>query len=951
MPGPSGTPLLLGREGDIAELVDVLSLALKGEPQVVVVGGDAGVGKTTLVTDLARRAEGLGFSVAVGHCLDIEAGISFGPVIEALTMILDRVEDVDSRPSARRLRAFLDPAAPSSEQRRNLLEDLRLVVLEAAVTGPVLLLLEDMHWADRSTQDFVSSLSRTARGRLVLVLTVRSEELHRRHRFRKPLAEIGRAPGGRHVDLGPLDRDAVAGIVAAHVEGPLDVSVVADVLARSEGNPLFAEELIEAGPQGMPEPLADLFLARVDGLGEEVRGLLRLASVSGTRLETSTLPELAGLDQVRVDALLREALDAHVLRQTGDSLEFRHGLLREAVYDDLLPDERIRIHADLAAILQARVDADSDPGLSELSRLAFHASAAHDLPRALETSVRAGQAARKVGAAEEVSHFARALSLWDRVPNAEAVAGRTRIELTVMLGQAANSQGDQEGWHRHMRRAVDMVQPDTPPLVASRAYSGLGFAAFFVEDSIGAEEAIRRAVEYAGDAPSKELAWALAAQAHLHGRNDRHAATLEAADRAIEAATAPGAIEPLGWALNAKAVALGYLGRVAEAYATGERLIELLRSAGMVAHALDQTGWLAGQVMLDTGQVDRAMAVARPAHQEALAAGLLPDAAACGEPIVIGLTWKGRLDAAKLLLQDLLGLGPPELIWRCEVELALARGDVEAAARAMPGSVVDDVTAGIHPDAEDVLQEFRLADARDDGPRCHQVADSFLTCLEDCDSPLIAAVAARIGFQALTLARPPSPVQDTRLAGLAADQLNRARVGLTDEWRRGFYGVQLALAEAYATQVANEHVIDHFRVAAELAGPFGAFFALEPRLNLAQELLAHSGRDEGRELLIQCWTSAHDMGAGRLERNALRLATRTRVPLPQSARGRGPLSRLTPREREVLDLLATGATNKTIANSLFISEKTASVHVSNLLGKLGVANRGAAAALARDLVD
>ena len=178
----------------------------------------------------------------------------------------------------------------------------------------------------------------------------------------------------------------------------------------------------------------------------------------------------------------------------------------------------------------------------------------------------------------------------------------------------------------------------------------------------------------------------------------------------------------------------------------------------------------------------------------------------------------------------------------------------------------------------------------------------------------------------------------------------RGQAGLTDEWRSTYYGVQLALAEAYAARYAGEPAVAQFRAATVLAEPFGAYFALEPRLNLATELLAHGGRDEGRELLVECWSTAHDMGAHDLERRALRLATRTRVPLPQSASREGPLSRLTPREREVLDLLATGATNKTIASTLFITEKTASVHVSNILGKLDVANRGAAAALARRLV-
>ena len=182
-------------------------------------------------------------------------------------------------------------------------------------------------------------------------------------------------------------------------------------------------------------------------------------------------------------------------------------------------------------------------------------------------------------------------------------------------------------------------------------------------------------------------------------------------------------------------------------------------------------------------------------------------------------------------------------------------------------------------------------------------------------------------------------------------QLELAQAGLTDEWRPTYDGVQLALAEAYAARYAGEPAVAQFREATALADPFGAYFALEPRLNLAEELLAHGDRDEGRELLVECWTTAHGMGAHDLARRAVRLATRTRVPLPESARERGPLSRLTPREREVLDLLATGATNRTIATCLFVTEKTASVHVSNLLGKLGVANRGAAAALARDLVD
>ena len=298
MPVPSGTPLLLGRERDIAELDEALALAAQGTPQIVLVGGDAGIGKTTLVADLERRAGELGFTVTTGHGLDIEAGMSFAPVVEAVRSLLSGVEDLGSRPSARRMLTLLDPDAPRSRESFHVLDDLTAVVLEAAAAGPVLLVLEDMHWADRSTQDFAAALARTARGRLLLVLTFRSDELHRRHPFRKTLTEIGRIAGARRIDLGGLDRDDIAGIVAAHTDGPPDPSLVDAVLTRSAGNPLYAEELLaadqDANTEGVPEHLSDLLLARIDALDAGPRTLLRVASVNGTRLDTETLDRTGG---------------------------------------------------------------------------------------------------------------------------------------------------------------------------------------------------------------------------------------------------------------------------------------------------------------------------------------------------------------------------------------------------------------------------------------------------------------------------------------------------------------------------------------------------------------------------------------------------------------------------------------------------------------------------------
>ncbi len=160
----AGPALFLGRDQEVAELSEALAAAARGTPQTVLVGGDAGIGKTTLVNHAEQQAVGLGFTVAVGHCLDLEADVSFAPVIEAVRALVSGVEVLENRPSARRMLTLLDPEAPRSREPFRVLEDLRQTVLEAAVAGPVMLVLEDMHWADRSTQDFVRSLSRTARG-------------------------------------------------------------------------------------------------------------------------------------------------------------------------------------------------------------------------------------------------------------------------------------------------------------------------------------------------------------------------------------------------------------------------------------------------------------------------------------------------------------------------------------------------------------------------------------------------------------------------------------------------------------------------------------------------------------------------------------------------------------------------------------------------------------------
>jgi predicted ATPase len=469
---PPPSPFV-GRVAESARLAAARDRAADGTPAVVVVGGEAGVGKSRLVGELVAGSRAAGATVLAGGCVELGGeGLPFAPVVAALRMLagdlgaaeLATVVPGPARSELARLLPELGrppagggagappasgaeppPADPAAAQRR-LFGALLGVLQRLAARRPTILVVEDLHWADRSTRSLLAYLVGNLRhGRLLLLLTYRSDELHRRHPLRPLLAELARDRRVERLELGPFDREEVAAQLTG-ILGVIQPAGLADrVHARSGGNPLFVEELAAAyaaggAPAGGAAALAgaaaagagglrEVLLGRIEPLPEPARQGLGVVAAAGGRVGHGLLAEVTGLPAPALAAGLRAAAAARLLVDAHDGgYEFRHALVKEAVDDALLPGERCRLHARLASAL-GRAGAGlpgADPALA--AALAWHWYAAHDLARALPAAVGAGLAAERCRAfAEAQHHYERALELWELVPAGRA--GLDRVEL------------------------------------------------------------------------------------------------------------------------------------------------------------------------------------------------------------------------------------------------------------------------------------------------------------------------------------------------------------------------------------------------------------------------------------------------------------------------------------------------------------------------------------------
>ena len=943
----SASEVFVGRVRELGQLERALDTARAGSGTAVLVGGEAGIGKTRLSSELAARARDAGFEVLLGRSIDlVGTELPYQPLVEALRP-LGGLPQVDGEAAGSQLRVFQETLA---------------LLFDRAAAAPVLLVLEDLHWADTSTLDLVVFLAHNlGNRRVVLLATYRADEPSSAERVRRLADGVRRSGVALVLELGPLQREELAALLAAHAGAPPPAALTDTIVARSEGNPFFAEELLAAagGQDGaLPGGLRDLLLQRVARLDPAAQGLLRLAAAAGRDVGYPLLRAAAALPEREVRESLRQAVEHGVLVavQATGSFRFRHALLAEAVYATLLPGEREELHGRLAEEL-ARSAAAAP------AELAPHWAAAGRTKEALAASVEAARQAEAVfGLAEAHAHLERALRLWDAVPDA---ADLVQVDLAGVCSSAAELAWNTGAAPRAVelaQRAIELVG-DGDPLRAALLHEGLGR---YLHDSgrgDAAFAAVERAVELApAQPPSPERAQVLAMLGNALMVAWRYDEVVPACEQALALARAVGARQAEILALRALGSGLAYLGRGDEGLAQLWLALRLAEDSlgpvqqEWVYHTLTDVLTMLGRPR----ESARLAATARDAlhgyglDQTTLVANQVEALVAIGE-------WDQADRVSAAAIRAMTAILPHQpLILRASLEVG--RGDFDAARAHLQAAAR---TVHIDPDvayydaylAELALWERRWVDAdqavRDGLARARSREMAQLRVW-------LCAKGLRAQAELAALAR-------ARRDGDAADDwLDRAGKLLATARRAAAEAAAvtpnaagwLALAEAEYGRARGEARPEAWSEAAatweRLERPPLAAYC---RWRQAEALVAAgASRREASEPLMDAHAVAARMGARPLLRELELLAERARLELaaPETASpdGRDSLAELlglTPREAEVLALVARGYTNREIAATLVISVRTAGVHVSHILRKLGAPDRREAAAIAHRL--
>ncbi len=949
------SPVFVGRGAELETLGEAYDQARKQATAAVLIGGEAGVGKTRLAVRFAEQAAQDGAHVLVGGCVELSAeGLAYAPFTAALRQLVREsgaaevaglLPDGAARDLARLLPEFGEPSGDGeTESARARLFELILALLERlAERRPVVLVIEDVHWADRSSRDLIAFLSRNLKSAPVLmVMTYRSDELHRTHPLRPVLAELGRVDGVVRVDLPRFTQDEVAAQMAGILGVTPEFAKVDRVFERSGGIPLFVEALLDCGDEcSFPDSLHDLIIGSVERLPEETQRVLRIAAAGGVRVGHDLLAAVSGVSDVDLENALRPAIAANVLQVAdGGAYAFRHALIREAVHDELLPGEHARMHARYAE----EIDRDRTlvpPGRAAIEIAHHWYSARDDLWALISAWEAAEKAAKSFAYTEQIQLLDRVLTLWDKVPDAAERIGHDHCTVLERASEAAYVGGDMEQGIKYVRGALAELDERTAPERVAELLVRMANIKMQKGKPGGLEELRRaeRLVPLPGDIRTLVLTRLGTVLINSDEIVEGTALTQEALRIARETGDE---VQEADLLIN---LALGHSinGDLETAFAMNERALAIgtrldspriiLRALANNVDALDNLGRSEEAVALALEGEKLARRYGRFRHQGVFIANNRAEA----------LESLGRWDEAVEVVERSMTMGPTlRNRWhmlRVRADIAIARGEEDLAQ-----DILAEVGA-FSPHRDEQTQEWTnntrlvLAWHLLRGEPLQALA-ALETALDDPPLSRKAMLAGRLLASVRYVCDAAAPVAPEPVARVR-EMGDRLAVNLGDG----------PVNEAFGLVYRGE-----FDAAAEAWRRLGRpYVRAKALLHGAMAAAASGDRDGASARLREARPLAAALGATPLVAQIETLARRVGAPLSRPAPS-GPTppepvrqADLTPRELEVLRLVAAGRSNRDIAAELFISAKTVSVHVSNILPKLGVSTRGEAAAAAHRL--
>ena len=840
---------------------------------------------------------------------------------------------------------------------------------------PLVLAIEDLHWADLSTLDLLRFVLRKLhRARVLLIATYRTDEVRRTHPLLPFLAEAERMDRTERLDLNRFEKTEVAELLTGILDSAPEPAVTDRVHDRSGGNAFFIEELVAVGlhRRDLAPALRDVLMARLANLDPNTQRLLHSAAVVGRHVSADLLDAVAGLGRAAAARALRNAVDQYILASHDDWPEptyaFRHALMQEAIYHDLLPTERTDMHRKVAVALSALSGARSDPQLA--AERSHHWFAAHDLPEALAAAIDAASSAERAFAfAEALAQYERALAIWSQVPDAHERVGFDRLQAIERAARVAIAAAPDRATAL-LQEALSLVDAGFDPARAGVLYERLGRSSW-LSGIPGAEDAYAEALRLVPpQPPTAARARVLAGAAQLAmGGHDTEAVAL--AREAIDISRAVGVLETEAHALVTLGSSLSALGQFDEALASLEQARELASRIGATEELIRAYKYI-GVAQLWFGRYGMAVDAERKAFELARQSGLVGwhglDALYM---VFLAQLASGRWrDAAETVASIEDNSSPTTHLLSARImaaapaQLAIARGRPAEARQhvaALEALLHDDPDLDISLEVHDVRADLaalegRWLDARDD-------LRKKLDLMQRSDQPASYfahdyARAIRVEVEIISANRsrtaPETDLIDGYLGQLATLRTATSRerpayLPQVDAW--------VALGRTEAARAKGHIAPDDWRALArrwaDLGRPYEQAYA---RYREAEVLLAsHAGRVTVREPLTAAYDTATDLGAEGLMADIQTLARRARIDLgspepdatdasPNAAARRFGL---TGREAEVLRLVAAGRTNREIANELFITEKTAGAHVSKILAKLDVRRRTQVAAIAQ----